>query len=52
MSREEHWWWDTDEPNDGGAVNDPEIRHFVARVLTEQAAETPRRREWWYVPCS
>ncbi|CAK9004594.1 unnamed protein product [Durusdinium trenchii] len=38
----EHWWWDTDEPNDGGAVNDPEIRHFVARVLTEQAAETPR----------
>lgn len=23
-----HWWWDTDEPNDGGALNDARMRAF------------------------
>lgn len=24
----QHWWWDTNQPNDGGVVNDPTIRQF------------------------
>ena len=24
----EHWWWDTHRPNDGGAMNDDEMRRF------------------------
>lgn len=24
----EHWWWDTKVPNDGGVVNDEQMRHF------------------------
>ncbi|XP_041353509.1 uncharacterized secreted protein ARB_06907-like isoform X2 [Gigantopelta aegis] len=31
----EHWWWDTRETNDGGAVNDKEIRDFMARHLNK-----------------
>ena len=29
----EHWWWDTMRPNDGGAVNDEEMRSFFESVL-------------------
>ncbi|XP_070577207.1 uncharacterized protein [Ptychodera flava] len=27
----EHWWWDTWETNDGGAVNDKQLRDFVGK---------------------
>ncbi|XP_033104012.1 uncharacterized secreted protein ARB_06907-like [Anneissia japonica] len=26
----EHWWWDTWKTNDGGAVNDPQLRNFMS----------------------
>ena len=31
----EHWWWDTSRPNDGGALNDEEMRSFFASVAGE-----------------
>lgn len=39
----EHWWWDTAKPNDGGAVNDPEIRNFLKRVLDKEKAPSSLR---------
>ncbi|KAL3875128.1 hypothetical protein ACJMK2_038060 [Sinanodonta woodiana] len=27
----EHWWWDTEETNDGGVSNDKQIREFIDR---------------------
>ncbi|XP_022094674.1 uncharacterized secreted protein ARB_06907-like [Acanthaster planci] len=33
----EHWWWDTWKTNDGGAVNDPQLRNFVNGAA----------RQWW-----
>ena len=33
LKGKEHWWWDTLAPNDGGAVNDEEMRGFFASVL-------------------
>jgi hypothetical protein len=27
-----HWWWDTDAANDGGSVNDPQLRSFYQRA--------------------
>ncbi|XP_072171857.1 uncharacterized protein [Diadema setosum] len=29
LAGKEHWWWDTWETNDGGAVNDPKLRDFA-----------------------
>nr|XP_054758103.1 uncharacterized protein LOC129264279 [Lytechinus pictus] len=29
LAGKEHWWWDTWKTNDGGAVNDPKLRHFT-----------------------
>ncbi|XP_019641200.1 PREDICTED: uncharacterized secreted protein ARB_06907-like [Branchiostoma belcheri] len=28
LPKKEHWWWDTWDTNDGGAVNDPQLRQF------------------------
>ncbi|GFR83310.1 afadin-and alpha-actinin-binding protein [Elysia marginata] len=28
----EHWWWDTKEENDGGCVNDGQIRTFLDQI--------------------
>ncbi|XP_055880964.1 uncharacterized protein LOC106057948 [Biomphalaria glabrata] len=28
----EHWWWDTKETNDGGCVNDAQIRKFISKI--------------------
>jgi len=30
-----HWWWDTKEANDGGAVNDGEMRGFFTKILRD-----------------
>ncbi|CAG5121151.1 unnamed protein product [Candidula unifasciata] len=27
-----HWWWDTKEANDGGCVNDAQIRQFIDHI--------------------
>lgn len=29
LKDKEHWWWDTWKTNDGGVVNDPEVRKFM-----------------------
>lgn len=29
VPNQEHWWWDTAAPNDGGVMYDPVVRHFV-----------------------
>ena len=36
----EHWWWDTDRENDGGALNDDEMRAFFDRALATTPART------------
>ena len=28
-----HWWWDTDQTNDGGVMFDPKVRNFLSTVL-------------------
>ena len=38
----EHWWWDTEAPNDGGVNNDPTVRAFLAaRVEGGRGAHPP-----------
>ncbi|XP_061173973.1 uncharacterized protein LOC133183060 [Saccostrea echinata] len=38
VTGKEHWWWDTKETNDGGVVNDQQIRDFTnARFAEEQS---------------
>ncbi|XP_038066251.1 uncharacterized secreted protein ARB_06907-like [Patiria miniata] len=37
IAGKEHWWWDTWKTNDGGAVNDPQLRNFTNQVA---------RRSW------
>ncbi|XP_078000966.1 uncharacterized protein LOC144453526 [Glandiceps talaboti] len=31
LAGKEHWWWDTWETNDGGAVNDKKLRDFAVK---------------------
>ena len=31
VPRQGHWWWDTYTTNDGGAVNDRDIRKFLLK---------------------
>jgi len=33
----DHWWWDTDQPNDGGCVNDDTMRRFYADALDDES---------------
>ncbi|XP_064622460.1 uncharacterized protein LOC135484731 [Lineus longissimus] len=33
LAGKEHWWWDTWQTNDGGAVNDPKLRDFTLGVV-------------------
>ncbi|CAL1546091.1 unnamed protein product [Lymnaea stagnalis] len=39
----EHWWWDTIDTNDGGCVNDAQVRKFIAQVY---ASLTPTETEF------
>ena len=34
----EHWWWETEEPGDGGVLDDPELRAFWAAAPNAPAA--------------
>ncbi|CAD7943000.1 unnamed protein product [Amoebophrya sp. A120] len=36
----EHWWWDTNRPNDGGVLNDPRMRQWYKQIF-QVAAATP-----------
>ncbi|XP_059150060.1 uncharacterized protein LOC131936940 [Physella acuta] len=31
---QEHWWWDTKATNDGGCVNDEQVRTFISTTLS------------------
>ena len=42
LDRKEHWWWDTHTENDGGVMNDGEMRAFFARVASHREPETRR----------
>lgn len=35
INGKEHWWWDTKETNDGGVVNDQQIRDFTNARFVE-----------------
>ncbi|KAK3093303.1 hypothetical protein FSP39_013879 [Pinctada imbricata] len=35
LARKEHWWWDTWKTNDGGAVNDPQLRDFTNKLVSK-----------------
>ena len=34
LAGKEHWWWDTYETNDGGALDDKQLRAFFKRALS------------------
>eukprot|EP01062_Namystynia_karyoxenos_P032040 TRINITY_DN23691_c0_g1_i1.p1 TRINITY_DN23691_c0_g1~~TRINITY_DN23691_c0_g1_i1.p1 ORF type:complete len:905 (+),score=243.45 TRINITY_DN23691_c0_g1_i1:70-2715(+) len=38
LKGKEHWWWDTEETNDGGVMNDKQMRKFWGRALQGPAA--------------
>lgn len=46
VAGQEHWWWDTQTSNDGGAVNDPEMRGFYASCLGQRQTSDRRRARW------
>ncbi|XP_072030612.1 uncharacterized protein [Amphiura filiformis] len=35
LAGKEHWWWDTWTTNDGGAVNDPQLRNFANQIAED-----------------
>jgi pimeloyl-ACP methyl ester carboxylesterase len=37
MPEKGHWFWDSNESNDGGVVNDPEVRSFIGTCLQTEA---------------
>lgn len=37
LAGKEHWWWDTHETNDGGAMDDKQLRSFFKRSLSSAA---------------
>lgn len=42
----EHWWWDTDTPNDGGAVNDLQIRNFFDQCFKRESGAAGLPAHW------
>ena len=36
LSGKEHWWWDTNEANDGGVMDDEQMRNFWNRSLLSE----------------
>ena len=41
LAGKEHWWWDTYETNDGGALDDKQLRAFFKRALSSGKSVTP-----------
>jgi len=39
LAGKQHWWWDTARPNDGGALNDGEMRQFFAAARGARKGE-------------
>eukprot|EP00927_Polykrikos_kofoidii_P034514 TRINITY_DN29275_c0_g1_i1.p1 TRINITY_DN29275_c0_g1~~TRINITY_DN29275_c0_g1_i1.p1 ORF type:complete len:1064 (+),score=172.94 TRINITY_DN29275_c0_g1_i1:62-3193(+) len=42
LSGKDHWWWDTEKSNDGGVVNDPQMRDFFAACFAQGFARLPQ----------
>ncbi|PIK53553.1 hypothetical protein BSL78_09574 [Apostichopus japonicus] len=36
LKDKEHWWWDTWNTNDGGVMNDPEVRQFLGEYTISE----------------
>ncbi|XP_067681590.1 uncharacterized protein [Haliotis asinina] len=36
LAGKEHWWWDTWQTNDGGVVNDQQLRDFKSKYIASQ----------------
>jgi predicted esterase len=43
LKNKEHWWWDTKHTNDGGVMDDAQMRAFWKRCL---AKEVDEQRHW------
>eukprot|EP00759_Apiculatamorpha_spiralis_P019380 PhF_6_TR25452/c0_g1_i13/m.35213 len=43
----EHWWWDSNKPNDGGCMNDEEIRNFLSKVVLLAASKTKKKNSFF-----
>nr|XP_006825285.1 PREDICTED: uncharacterized protein LOC102809823 [Saccoglossus kowalevskii] len=41
LAGKEHWWWDTWETNDGGAVNDKSLRDFIVKHTSNLLIKSP-----------
>lgn len=47
LKGKEHWWWDTNEENDGGVLNDKTMREFYRECLARRAiAACPLNTTW------
>lgn len=46
VAGKEHWWWDTLQPNDGGAVNDVELRAFYRECFSRAAGPAALPAAW------
>ncbi|CAE8684080.1 unnamed protein product, partial [Polarella glacialis] len=42
----EHWWWDTETSNDGGVVNDEQLRAFFRKCLARASGPAALSESW------
>ncbi|CAE8681570.1 unnamed protein product [Polarella glacialis] len=46
LKGKEHWWWDTETSNDGGAVNDEQLRAFFRKCLARASGPAALSESW------
>lgn len=46
LQGKDHWWWDTHTPNDGGAVNDQQVRTFFDHCFHRQSGAAVLPSRW------
>ena len=52
LEGKEHWWWDTVHTNDGGAVDDGQLRKFWKRVLRKGESKDRKYEQPVYFSCA
>ena len=50
VAGKEHWWWDTDAPNDGGVNNDPRMRAAFTSMRERRTGRTEGRHKAALLP--
>ena len=42
----QHWWWDTNAPNDGGVMNDPAMRAYYQHCMRKARKELTLKQKY------